>query len=109
MGMAKYEKPCSLVVLLTGMNVLQNQSDGTITDDPANIPAFRAFFSAKNSLSSDVNEVRMIFDDDDATSINGLNEGVNDNTPIFNLAGQRLQKMQKGINIVGGKKVLIRN
>ena len=25
---------------------------------------------------------------------------------IYNLAGQRLQKMQKGINIVGGKKVL---
>jgi len=25
---------------------------------------------------------------------------------IYNLAGQRLQKMQKGINIVGGKVVL---
>ena len=25
---------------------------------------------------------------------------------IFNLAGQRLQKMQKGINIIGGKKIL---
>ena len=25
---------------------------------------------------------------------------------IYNLAGQRIQKMQKGINIVNGKKVL---
>lgn len=28
--------------------------------------------------------------------------------PIYNLAGQRLQKLQKGINIVGGKKVLVK-
>ena len=27
-------------------------------------------------------------------------------TAIYSLAGQRLQKMQKGINIVNGKKVL---
>ena len=25
---------------------------------------------------------------------------------VYNLAGQRLQKMQKGINIVNGKKIL---
>ena len=30
---------------------------------------------------------------------------VNDKN-IYNLAGQRLQKMQKGINIVNGKKIL---
>ena len=28
--------------------------------------------------------------------------------PIFNLAGQRLQKVQKGINIVGGKKIVVK-
>ena len=27
---------------------------------------------------------------------------------IYNLAGQRLRKMQKGINIVGGKKILVK-
>ena len=27
---------------------------------------------------------------------------------IYNLAGQRLQKMQKGINIVGGKKYIVK-
>lgn len=30
----------------------------------------------------------------------------NENAPIFNLAGQRLVKAQKGLNIVGGKKVI---
>ena len=46
------------------------------------------------------------FSADDATGIENLNNQNTLNTPIYNLAGQRLQKMQKGINIVGGKKVL---
>ncbi len=46
---------------------------------------------------------------DDATGIemvNGQSSMVND--PIFNLAGQRIQKLQRGINIVGGKKVMVK-
>lgn len=45
--------------------------------------------------------------EDDATSIqNSKFEIQNEEAPIYNLAGQRLSKMQKGINIVNGKKVL---
>ena len=44
------------------------------------------------------------FGDDDATGIENLNDNLND--VIYNVAGQRLSKMQKGINIVGSKKVL---
>ncbi len=43
--------------------------------------------------------------DDDATAI-GTVESFTEEGAIFNLAGQRLQKMQKGINIVNGKKIL---
>lgn len=46
--------------------------------------------------------------DDEATAIemvNGQSSMVN-GQPIYNLAGQRLVKTQKGINIVGGKKVM---
>ena len=32
----------------------------------------------------------------------------NEESSIYNLAGQRLQKMQKGINIVGGRKIAIK-
>ena len=42
----------------------------------------------------------------DATGIENLNNQNTLNTPIYNLAGQRVNKMQKGINIVNGKKVL---
>ena len=45
------------------------------------------------------------FDSDDATGINAV-EIAGENTPVYNVAGQRIGKMQRGINIVGGKKVL---
>ena len=44
------------------------------------------------------------FDSDDATGIVDLN--VNFNETIYNVAGQRIQKVQKGINIVNGKKIV---
>ncbi len=44
-------------------------------------------------------------DDDDATGIVNVEKAI-ENAPIYNIAGQRLNKMQKGINIINGKKVL---
>ena len=57
---------------------------------------------------SDPSVKALRFDNDDAT---GLNEELRikneeSSVEIFNLAGQRLQKLQKGINIVNGKKTL---
>lgn len=43
---------------------------------------------------------------DDATGLSDISNMSDHSDIIFNLAGQRLQKMQKGINIIGGKKVL---
>ena len=44
--------------------------------------------------------------EDDATGINEELRVRNEESSIYNLAGQRVQKMQRGINIVNGKKVL---
>ena len=44
--------------------------------------------------------------DVDATGINNVDANVSLNEEIFNLAGQRMSKAQKGINIVNGKKVI---
>ena len=47
------------------------------------------------------------FDEDDVTAIQTIdNRQQTTDGAIYNLAGQRLQKMQKGINIINGKKVL---
>ena len=55
--------------------------------------------------STDVKAFTFVFEDD-ATGISNLNVNDNLNGAIYNVAGQRLQKMQKGINIVNGKKIL---
>ena len=64
------------------------------------IPAGKAYFQSASGVKA------FYFSADDATGIENLNNQKTLNTPIYNLAGQRIQKMQKGINIVGGKKVL---
>ena len=47
--------------------------------------------------------------EDDATSIQNSKFKIqNEEAPIYNLAGQRLNKMQKGINIVNGKKIMVK-
>lgn len=42
----------------------------------------------------------------DATGISGVDANVNADEAIYNLAGQRINKLQKGINIINGKKIL---
>lgn len=93
-------------------------ADGTqyILAKPANEPV--GFYQATGTIpagkaylvvpSSSVKAFYFSFDDD-ATGIemvNGQSSMVND--PIFNIAGHRIQKMQRGINIVNGKKVMVK-
>ena len=47
------------------------------------------------------------FDPDGIKAVNAQWQMTGDQS-IFNLAGQRLSKMQKGINIVNGKKILVK-
>ena len=46
--------------------------------------------------------------DDEATAIEELFGGEAQDGTIYNLAGQRISKMQKGINIVNGKKIMVK-
>ncbi|MBR5394728.1 MAG: hypothetical protein IK144_06540 [Bacteroidaceae bacterium] len=46
------------------------------------------------------------FEEDEATGISNVDNAQIENGAIYNLAGQRLNKVQKGINIINGKKVL---
>lgn len=60
-------------------------------------------YNGTGSNSTGVKEFAITLNDD-PTGIDNVN--FNDNETIYNVAGQRLQKMQKGINIVNGKKIL---
>ena len=70
----------------------------------ANLKGFRAYFT----VDSGSGVKALSFDFDDATGISLMEDGRSqmEDGAIYNVAGQRLNKMQKGINIVNGKKIL---
>ena len=108
---------------MTGNSLLV--SDGTVTSDGTSyalstlngtaevgfypvgsgvtIPAGKAYLSLSGGS---VKGFTFVFEDD-ATSIQTIDNGQQTtDAAIYNLAGQRICKMQKGINIINGKKVL---
>ena len=66
-------------------------------------PAHKAFLAADSQIGS---VKSFIFEDEGATGIVSPLGETEEGAAIYNVAGQRLSKMQKGINIVNGKKIL---
>ena len=66
------------------------------------IAAGKAYYQSTSGVKA------FYFDGDDATGISLMEDGRSqmEDGAIYNIAGQRIQKMQKGINIINGKKVL---
>ena len=79
-------------------------NEGSILKGTANasIKGFRAYFEA----APGTNIKAISFDGGEATGIEEIANGEWLNAKTYNLAGQRIQKAQKGVNIVNGKKVL---
>ena len=67
--------------------------------DSGTIKAGKAYLEDASGVKA------FFFEGDEATGIANVGNAVEDGL-IYNLAGQRVGKMQKGINIVNGKKVL---
>lgn len=67
----------------------------------ASIKGFRAYFDVPAGAA-----VKALVIEDDETGIENLDVNANLNGAIYNVAGQRLNKKQKGVNIVNGKKIL---
>ena len=83
------------------MYILAKGADGVgFYKAEGTIPAGKAYFQSTSGVKA------FFFDGDDATGINNVDANLNANDAIYNIAGQRIQKMQKGINIINGKKVL---
>ena len=89
----------------TGCFIISNNVFYEVNSE-VNLNAFRGYITVASGTP--VKAINFDFDDDDATTIemvNGQYSMVNGS--IYNLAGQRINKMQKGINIVNGKKMVI--
>lgn len=71
------------------------------------LAAGKAYLQLPTASVSGVKALKVILDDD-ATGIKTLSDSPLKGENIFNLAGQRLSKTQKGINIINGKKVFIK-
>lgn len=89
------------------LNVIDGKAGFYRVATHPNLAAHRAYIPAA-SVPDEVkarNVKGFVFDEDDATGIETIENAVEDGA-IYNMAGQRLNKMQKGINIVNGKKIL---
>lgn len=86
--------------------VLSNNVIYPVGEAGATIPAYRAYFQIDQD--TEVKALTLVFDDADA-----IGSIVNSQEPmaesqIYNLAGQRMNKLQRGVNIINGKKVLVK-
>ena len=78
------------------------KSKGTAT-----LKGTRAYILNKNKGND--SEVKFFIDDEDMTTrIDGIGNDAQNTDAIYNLAGQRLTKATKGVNIINGKKVVIK-
>lgn len=84
-----------------------NEGNGHIYESEGNttMKAFRAYLHDKSAPSAGVKTVRL-FIEGVATRISEINGEAAENGAIFNLAGQRVNRAQKGIFIINGKKVI---
>lgn len=72
------------------------------------LQGFRAYFTVDADSPVKAFFENDIFIDDEATGIVNLNDNLNKNEAIYNLAGQRVSKAVKGLYIKNGKKVVIK-
>ena len=91
-------------VTADGTQYVLAQVDGTVgfykTNEGSTIAAGKGYLVISQPMAA-----FYPFGSGEATGISGIGAST-ENAVIYNLAGQRVSKMQKGINIVNGKKVL---
>lgn len=83
----------------------------TITDRYM-LKANKAYLRIPTTASSAKNVIGLSFDDEDETtgfmSVKELAGETNGKTVIYNLNGQRMKSLTKGVNIVNGKKIIMK-
>ena len=87
-------------IRLGRLNLQKNQS----------IKAFDCYFFVDPTYNATLDGIGLNFDDNLLDILTGVDkvEAAEKDVPIYNTAGQRLEKVRKGINIIGDKKVLVK-
>ncbi|MBR6129113.1 MAG: hypothetical protein IKQ07_05730, partial [Bacteroidaceae bacterium] len=70
----------------------------------------RAYLQIPTAQVPEVKALKIVFEDedDDPTGIAITSASPNEEETIYNIAGQRLNRVQKGVNIINGKKVVVK-
>ena len=74
------------------------------------VKAFECYFYVDPDYNATLDGIGLNFDDNLLDILTGVDkvEAAEKDVPIYNTAGQRLDKARKGINIIGDKKVLVK-
>lgn len=72
------------------------------------LPANKALISKSTTSPTKAYRLQWTNENNEATAIDKLAESTEHGTVIYNIAGQRLSRMQKGVNIVNGKKLIVK-
>ena len=79
-----------------------------LTEDATEKP-FRAYFATtEDATSTSARVLRVAHSSTDGIEQIGNSQRTNENAPIYNLNGQRIEQLQRGVNIVGGKKMMVK-
>lgn len=89
--------------MLHSIEVWSNFNNALLT-----IPAFRAWFDGGGSNAAAAKALNIIIEDEETTAIDALNAFIQGKADIYGLDGQKRSDLQKGINIVNGKKILVK-
>lgn len=97
---------CEEMEAPVGSYVLQNLNGKVafykVADGGIVVPANRAYLSVPSSAKA------LTFNMGLPTSVNVLNSLVSGKAEIYNISGNKLNRLQKGVNIVNGVKVVVR-
>ena len=85
---------------------IMNAEGSQFKKGEAIVNAYNAYFPAAGTT----NALRIVIEGEEATGIEAIDNSqlTNGNEPIYNLNGQRLEQKQRGVNIVGGCKIVVK-
>jgi hypothetical protein len=83
-----------------------NATGEQFTNREATVKAYNAYFAADGSAKS----LNIVINGEETDGIEAISNSqlINGNEPIYNLNGQRLEQKQRGVNIVGGRKIVVK-
>ena len=90
------------------MNILERRMQISMINKSPKEDYNDGYYHIKVNVFKETIEGQYLGTEENPDGIDDLNDLKESRATIYNLAGQRLSKPQHGLNIIGGRKVLIR-